>query len=183
MWQDVRMATRALVKAPGFTFAVLLMLSLGVGANAAIVSVLRAVLLEPLPFEEPERLVVLGESNPGWGATLVSSHAFFEWRSRTSSFERMSTTLFWEENLEHGETPRVILSSTVSPEYFDVLGITPLLGRAFRPEDAGRNKRCPLSTGVDPSWAGPTRGSPRFSKRPEPEPSRADGEGSGSSPA
>jgi putative ABC transport system permease protein len=135
LWQDVRFAARALLKTPGFTAAVLLMLSLGVGANAAIFSVLRAVLLRPLPFAEPERLVVLGESNPGWGATLVSSHAFFEWRSRTNAFENMSTTLFWEEDLEHGDTPRVILSSTVSPEYFEVMGVAPLLGRTFRPEE------------------------------------------------
>jgi len=135
---DLRYAARALRKAPSFTVAVVLTLALGIGANAAVFSVVRAVLLEPLPFAEPERLVVVEELNPGWSTTLASSHAFLEWRRRTKSFEHLAAAVWWDANLETGPEPARVIEVNVSAGFFETLGVAPALGRTFRPDEVGR---------------------------------------------
>jgi putative ABC transport system permease protein len=81
LWQDIRFAARTLLKQPGFALTVILTLALGIGANTAIFSVVNAVLLAPLPFREPERVVRLGEVNPGWSTTLASAQRLKRWRA------------------------------------------------------------------------------------------------------
>jgi predicted permease len=135
---DFRYAWRALRRAPGFSITAALTLALGIGANAAVFGVVRAVLLEPLPFAAPERLVVIEEINPGWSTTLASSHAFLEWRRRTRSFEHLAAAVWWDANLESGPEPTRVIEVNVSAGYFETLGVAPALGRTFRPDEVGR---------------------------------------------
>jgi predicted permease len=133
--QDLRYAVRTFARRPTFSAVVALTLALGIGVNAALFSVFYAVLLKSLPFDKPERLVSIGETNPGWSTTLVSSAAFFQWRERSTCFEYMALAVWWDVNLETGSEPQVIRSSSVSRDYFELLGIRPLAGRTFLPDE------------------------------------------------
>jgi hypothetical protein len=139
MVDDLRIAARNLLRSPGFTVAAALTLALGVGANTAIFSVLRAVLLEPLPFPEAQRLVTIEEMNPGWSTTLASSHAFLEWRDRSRSFEHMAAAAWWDANLETGPEPVRVTEVTVSPGFFETIGLPPLHGRTFNSDESRRD--------------------------------------------
>jgi predicted permease len=143
MGDDIRIAARSLLRSPAFTAAAALTLALGVGANAAIFSVLRAVLLEPLPFPEPQRLVTIEELNPGWSTTLASSHAFLEWRNRSRAFEHMAAAAWWDANLETGPEPVRVTEVNVSPAFFETIGLPPLHGRTFT-QDEARRRGAPL---------------------------------------
>src|SRR5215470_13310347 len=94
IWQDLRYGFRTLLSNPGFTAVAVIALALGIGANSAIFSVVNAVLLRPLPFEHPERLVMLWENNPalqlGYDALPVSAANFIDWRDQSKSFESIS---------------------------------------------------------------------------------------------
>jgi putative ABC transport system permease protein len=131
--QDLRFAVRTSGRRPAFTAVVTLTLALGIGVNAALFSVVHSVLLQALPFQAPERLVSIGETNPGWSTTLVSGAAFFEWRNRSDCFEKMALTNWWDVNLETGAEPQVVRSSIVTSDYFDLLGVKPVAGRTFLP--------------------------------------------------
>src|SRR4030095_4608392 len=101
LWQDLRYGARMLWKNPGFTLIVLLTLSLGIGANTAIFSVVDAVMLRQLPFPNPDRLVRLNESNPerGWPTFSVSHPNFLDWRTRNQTFEALAATSGVRPNL------------------------------------------------------------------------------------
>jgi predicted permease len=136
MMDDVRITARSLLRSPGFTAAAALTLALGVGANTAVFSVLRAVLLEPLPFPEARRLVTIEEVNPGWSTTLASAHAFLEWRERSRSFEQMAAAAWWDANLETGPEPVRVTEVNVSPGFFETIGLPPLHGRTFNQNES-----------------------------------------------
>src|SRR5215212_8378529 len=99
LWQDLRYGVRMLLKKPGFSLIAVLTLALGIGANAAIFSVVNAVLLRPLPFDEPERIVRLWESNPRRNIEqqLVAPPHLEEWRGQGRSFENIG---YWTGNGE-----------------------------------------------------------------------------------
>ncbi len=139
LWQDLRYALRSLVKKPGFTAVVVLTLSLGIGANTAIFSVVNAVLLAPPPFREPDRVVRLGEVYPGWSTTLASSHAYIEWKERSTAFEKMARAHWYDGNLETGAEPQHVVAVFASADYFTALGVEPLLGRTFAPNELGES--------------------------------------------
>ncbi|MGH9796190.1 MAG: ABC transporter permease, partial [Candidatus Acidiferrales bacterium] len=165
---DLLYSLRLLRKSPGFTLAAMLTLALGIGANAAVFSILNAVMLRPLPFPEPERLVRLWESNPqrGWPFFSASQPNFLDWRERNRSFERLAASSGWTFNLSGVDEPERISGLRVSHDFFPLLGAQPALGRNFLPEEdaAGASARVVLMThglwqrrfGADPAIVGKT---------------------------
>ena len=129
--QDMRFGIRMLVKKPGASLVAILTLALGIGANAAIFSVVNTVLLRPLPYKDPERLVALWENIPSQGQARVSPANFFDWKKQSTSFEDMSTYGGSAMTLTGVGEPEQLSGTRVSAGYFDVVGIKPMLGRAF----------------------------------------------------
>src|ERR671916_3072271 len=139
--QDLRYAIRMMAKRPGFTVIAALTLALGIGANTAIFSAVNAVLLKPLPFPESEKLVDLSETFKPNGYGSVSVPTLEDWKSQNTVFAGIAAYLFTSFNLEGGDTPQRIPGIHVSANYFDVLGVKPILGRAFLPgEDVAGNE-------------------------------------------
>ncbi len=137
LWQDLRYGARMLLKKPGFTLIAVVTLALGIGANTAIFSVVNAVLLRPLPYAEPERLVALWESNsrrPEIRGSIAYPN-FFDWRAQSKSFERMASYYTNNMALTGIATPVNLRGAVVSPELFATLGVKPQLGRWFVAEE------------------------------------------------
>ncbi|HLE68671.1 MAG TPA: ABC transporter permease, partial [Vicinamibacteria bacterium] len=136
---DLKYALRSLARTPGFTAVTLLTVALGIGANTAIFSIVHGVLLRPLPFQDPERLVTLWELAPDdagiprrWRTTAAS---YFDWEAQARAFESMALFASAGMNWTGEGEPEELLGARVSASYFDVLGIEPLLGRTFLPEE------------------------------------------------
>ncbi|MFZ3216951.1 MAG: ABC transporter permease [Candidatus Acidiferrales bacterium] len=140
LWQDVRYALRMLRKAPGFTAVAVLTLALGIGANTAIFSVVYAVLLRPLPYEQPERLVRIFEAKPEEQVAItgLSYVDFEECRAQSGAFEEMAGNQAHDLTLTGAGEPAVLSTIVVTPELFSLLGVKPLEGRVFLPEDGTR---------------------------------------------
>jgi putative ABC transport system permease protein len=133
--QDVRYGVRMLFKHPGVTLVMVLTLALGIGASTAIFSVVNGVLLRPLPFGSPERIVGLRETLPDEGSIPTAYRTYAEWRDRNTSFESIAGIVGWEPNLEGGDEPVRVAAVRVSSSYFGVMGMQPALGRTLLPED------------------------------------------------
>ena len=148
------LATRSLLRRPGLSVVALVTLALGIGANTAIFSVINAVLLKPLPFTDPERLVMVWSTAPEDLAEGFSSYPDFrDWKEQASGLSGMAA--FWtfpngDVNLTGGSEPQRVSVARVSPGFFEVLGIAPLYGRTFLPEEsvAGKHRRAILSYGL-----------------------------------
>src|SRR5581483_9358658 len=160
--QDIRYAIRTLSKSPGFSAVVLAALALGIGATTAIFTVVNLVLLEPLPFPNPSRLVALRESRPdGKIIPFVQTQNFLDWRTRNRSFERIAVLQQVPVNLVVGSAEAEQVSGLrVSADFFPLLGVRPLLGRWLTPEDdlPGAPARVVLSFGF---WQRRFGGDPR----------------------
>ena len=135
--QDVRFAVRGLRKDPGFTIVALLTLALGIGANSAIFTVVNAVVLRPLPFPEPERLVRVTADFAALGTTDIGMSApeLFDYRDRADIFESIAGLYPINANLTQVDQPERVEVLLVSPTYFSLLGAQPALGRVFGSED------------------------------------------------
>ena len=129
--QDLRYALRMLRKSRGATVIAIAALSLGIGANTAIFSVVHAVLLAPLPYREPDRIVTLLRDGKG----PVSPADFLDWQKQAHSFELMATAEAWGPNLTGRERPEQMSGLHLSQDMLHLLGVAPLLGRVFLPED------------------------------------------------
>src|SRR3954447_18154177 len=139
MLSDLRYAARALRRSPLFALSAILALALGVGANTAVFSVVYAVLLKPLPYEQPDRLVRLSEVNRADGVERgeVSAGTFVDWRARARTLEAIAVygIPFDGETLwTLGDHVMVVKAATVSPAIFSLLRVQPILGRTFRGE-------------------------------------------------
>jgi putative ABC transport system permease protein len=135
---DTLHGLRLLAQRPGFTGAVLFTLALGIGANAAMFTILNAVVLRPLPYAEPDRLVLIWESKPdrGWPQFAVSQPNFLDWQEQSSAaFERLAAFANRAGNLTVGGETERISGRAVSRDFFPALGIRPMLGRDFLPEE------------------------------------------------
>jgi putative ABC transport system permease protein len=140
--QDLRFAVRTLLRRPLFTALAVLTLALGIGANAAIFSVVNAVLLAPLPFRAPERLVVVWESNPPFAKMLglpdtlpVSPGPFFDWKAQSRTLDHFSMIGSGSRVLTGRGEPELLNAVNVSGDLFALLGTQPLLGRTIQPAD------------------------------------------------
>jgi putative ABC transport system permease protein len=135
--QDARYALRMLGKNPAFTSIAIIVLALGIGANSAIFSVVNAVLLRPLPFKHPEQLVMVWENaaHLGFPRNTPSPANFLDWQKQARSFTGMAAMAERSFNLTGVGEPERLEGRRVSANLFDLLGVPPLLGRAFVPAD------------------------------------------------
>ena len=137
LWQDLRYGARMLVKQPGFTSIAVLTLGLGIGANTAIFSVVNAVLLRPLPFEQPDRLVMVWQTNMQTGS-LQDPASFLnlvDWQQQNQVFEQIAAFMPRGISLTDIDEPEQLPGSFVSANLFPALGVTPTLGRTFLPDE------------------------------------------------
>jgi putative ABC transport system permease protein len=150
-FQDARFALRGFRARPLFTLVAILTLALAIGGNTAIFSMIRAVLLRPLPWLDPDRLVIVWETNPKQGVTrsFPSSANFFDWREQSRSFDALAPWRAVSFNLagDPHRTPERVPGARVGPDFLAMLGGRPELGRSFLPEEdqPGRDRVVILS--------------------------------------
>src|SRR6188474_1386220 len=133
MRSDIQYALRSIAKKPLFYSVTILTLALGIGANAAIFTVVNGVLLQPLPYPHPERLMMVWTYNPrqGFDKDVGTYPNFEDWRRGSTSFERMSAYTGASMTLTGSGDPAQIRGGRVTPDFFDTLGVAPARGRAF----------------------------------------------------
>ncbi|HKP88254.1 MAG TPA: ABC transporter permease [Blastocatellia bacterium] len=136
-YQDIRYGVRTLLKNPGFSAIAVIALALGIGANTAIFSVVNAVLLRPLPFEEPERLVMVWEKRMALGRVrnVASAPDFVDWKAQNTVFEDMAAYVNNGLNLSGSDEPERLQGVAASASFFSVLRAQPKLGRTFLPDE------------------------------------------------
>jgi putative ABC transport system permease protein len=134
---DLKMAVRLIRMQPWFSLMVIGMLALGIAGNAAIFSIFNGLFLRPLPFVESERLVELDETAPKWSLEYVgvSNPDFYEWRKSNSTFDGMAFFTGASYNLSDGSTVERVAGAQVTRDMLDVLGLEPMIGRNFKPEE------------------------------------------------
>jgi putative ABC transport system permease protein len=137
LWQDTLYAGRTLRKSPAFTIFAVLTLTLGIGANTLIFGVVNAVVLHPLPYKNPQQLVLIWETDSNRKITHGTTPPadFLDWRSQSHSFQEMAAYQQWFFNLTTQGEPEQVPGADVSPGFFDMLGIRLPLGRTFRPDE------------------------------------------------
>lgn len=125
--RDLHFGVRSLLRTPGFTAVAVLTLALGIGANTAIFSVVSAVLLRPLAYKDPNRLVTILH----WGNGPVAPGSFLDWRAQSTSFDAMEAAQAWRGNVTNSDPPEQIEALRVTPGMLAMLGVQPALGRWF----------------------------------------------------
>ena len=147
--KDIRYGVRGLLKRPGFTAIALITLALGIGANTAIFSVVNAVLLRPLPFQDPEQLVIVWEDATfaGFPHNTPAPANYVDWKNQNQSFVDMAASHETSFNLTGDGEPERVSAYSVTANFFPLLGVQPLLGRSFLAEEdrPGANKVAVLS--------------------------------------
>lgn len=131
--EDMRFGLRMLRKSPGFAAVALITLSLGIGANTALFSVVNGVLLNPLPFPQPGQLITLHESKPNFEGGSVSYPSFLDWQKDNRTFSAMAISRRYAYMLTGTAESEQVNSEFVSSDFFPILGVKPILGRGFRP--------------------------------------------------
>ena len=142
LWQDFRFSLRSLLKRPGFTAIILIALALGIGANTAIFSLVNAVILQPLPYRDPDRLIsVYGTRNRSTQGS-VGPTDFLDYRSQNKTFEQFaaSGSIMLPLNLTGSGEPERLNASIITGNYFDTFGVRPALGRGFSLENEKTGK-------------------------------------------
>ena len=147
--KDIRYAIRGLLQRPGFTAIALITLALGIGANTAIFSVVNAVLLRPLPFRDPEQLVIVWEDAAfaGFPRNTPAPANYADWKTQNQSFVDMAATAEKSFNITGDGEPERVTAHAVTANFFPLFGVPPLLGRGFTPDEdrPGGNKVAVLS--------------------------------------
>lgn len=139
---DLQYAFRMLRRSPAFAALAIAIMALGIGANTAVFSVVNAVLLKPLAYRDPDRIVTLtnpltaGDASGPLGVKLVAIPNFQDWHDQSSSFEAMAFYYAWENPVMAGPTAEYAQAAKVSPEFFRVFAVEPVLGRLFNAEEA-----------------------------------------------
>ncbi|HET9791976.1 MAG TPA: ABC transporter permease [Candidatus Angelobacter sp.] len=157
--QDMRFGIRMLVKSPGFAVVAVLTLAIGIGANTAIFTVLNSVLLRPLPFHDPDRLVIINERAPQFDSMSVSYQNFLDWKAQSASFEKMAIFRRSDYTLTDNSGTEHVTAREVSAGFLGLLGTRLELGRDLQPEDdhEGAGRVAILSFGL---WQRRFGGSP-----------------------
>ena len=165
IWRDLRLGLRSLLRSPGFATVAILCLALGIGANAALFSVLNAVLLRPLPFTEPDHLVRIYEKMDNGLKGSVSVPNFQDWAEQNTGFTQLAAYQRGSRNLQGTGDPERIQALEATPNFFSLLGAYPLIGRVFNSaiDKPGKAKIAVVSEelwrtrlGGDPSLVGRT---------------------------
>jgi putative ABC transport system permease protein len=136
--QDVRYALRGMVKARGLTIVAVVTLALGIGANTAIFTVINALLLRPLPYPEPGRLVIVWQDMRARGGPAdewTGPSQQFDWKAQTDVFQSLTSIRGWSASVAGGDMPESLLGEQATFDYFDVAGTRPAIGRAFGESD------------------------------------------------
>ncbi len=165
--QDLRYGFRMLSKKPGFTLIAVMTLALGIGATTAIFTVVNAVLLRPLPYAEPDRIMALWPDRPGSSFSGVSESKFVFWREQSQSFDGVAATtgIGSGVNLSGGNEPEFVSGVRVSADFFRVLGVHPAIGRDFtQEEDSPSGERVVILT--DGLWRRRFGGDPALLGKP-----------------
>jgi len=150
---DLRYALRLLRKSPLFTATVILIIALGIGGTTTIFSVVYAVLIRPLPFDQPDRLLQVAEKNdalhlPVFGASALN---YLDWQQRTRTFDRLAAVQFTTFTLSGTGDPETYTGFLITPSLMPMLGIRPLAGRGFAEED-GKVGAPPVALISDSLW-------------------------------
>jgi len=135
LWHDIRYAGRQLAGAPTFTAVAVITFALGIGATTAIFSAVYAVVLQPFPFPEPNRVVAIGEQFQTPGLSAVSGGNFDDWRTHARSFSELGARRFVSVNVSSGTTPERLLGVAVTASYFSVFRVPARLGRTIRTDE------------------------------------------------
>src|SRR6185295_17980849 len=137
LWADVRYSLRLLRKAPVFTIVAVAILALGIGANTALFAIVDAVLLRPLPYADPDRVVMVWEDSSfaGFPKNTPAPGNVLEWRQLNRSFVDIASTRGVNASLTGDGPPEQVLGRGVSPNFLAVLGVTPQLGRSITDEE------------------------------------------------
>lgn len=152
VFQDLRYAARQLRHRPGFAFTALATLMLGVGATVTIASVVKSVVFEPLPFGEPDRLVMVGMLTPERADFPLSELVFLTLREDTRSFSGMTAWYGEGATLQSPGQPRTIPLARVSSHFLETLGLQPHIGRSFRPEEDAPGQPAPVAMLAHDAW-------------------------------
>jgi putative ABC transport system permease protein len=137
LWQDLRYGFRMLIKSPGFTLIAVLTIGIGIGANTAIFSVVNSILLRPLPYKDTERLMKVYESNEplGLGRFAVSLANYVDWKDQNKVFDDVAAYLVTSFTYASESEPARVQGAAVTSSLFNVLGVTPVMGQVFSPEE------------------------------------------------
>src|ERR1700732_3356176 len=167
---DLKHGLRVLLKNPGFTAAAVIVVALGIGANTAIFSVVNAVLLRPLPFRDPARLVQVWDvpppkSFPGMTQFAVSAANFIDWQQQNDVFDKMAIYTGSSLNLKGPQHPQDLQGAAVSADFFSTLEVQPMLGRVFTPDEdqQGQNHAVMLTYGL---WKSGFAANPNIAGQP-----------------
>jgi len=139
---DVRDAVRALRRSPGYTAVVILTLALGIGVNTAIFGIVDALLFKALPYTDPDRLVYVFEKHPAGGRNTVAPANFLDWRARAGAFSDLEATMSAAATMLDGGAPENLVGARVTPGYFRLLGLQPLVGRTFQADEGAPGAAC-----------------------------------------
>ena len=150
--RDARYALRQLCRSPLFAITLIGLLAVGIGANTTVFSIVNSVLIEPLPYKAPERLVRIWESNPKRGLLefSVSVPNFHDWQAQQSAFESLSAAEMATFNLTSGNGPERVAAAAITSNLIPTLSVSPYMGRNFLPEEeqSGRNRVALISYGL-----------------------------------
>src|SRR6187397_1187857 len=135
MLQDIRYALRCSLRRPAFALLVVLTLGVGIGANSAMFSIVNSVLIQPLPYERSEDLVYMFGAFRGGNQASISPPDFLDYRERQKVFSSLAARTAFGTAVINGDKPERVQATAVTANFFSTLGVQPMLGRAFTPEE------------------------------------------------
>ncbi len=158
--QDFRYALRQMMRSPGFTLVAVITLALGIGATTAVFSVVDEVLLHPLPYPDSDRIVKVAETYQGVAGDDASPANYLDWVAQNSVFAQMAASRGWAASLSAGDRPERVKGTMVTPSFFALFGINPILGRGLEESDAraGNDHVVVLGYGLWQRYFGGDRG-------------------------